>query len=480
MFRPARIEIIAQVLLAVMSPAAAAKVKVEVVQTSANLSQHLTRLPDATLAAAPKTASGKEPVVVVNGQVKYQHYGGMGAALTDSSACLISRLSPGARDNLLRKLFSAQRNGANLNFLRVPMGASDFSCSGQPYSYDDQLPGQTDDAGLSGFSITHDRMYIIPALQQIVGINPQVQILANPWSAPPWMKTNDAFNNVGGLGILPQANYPLLAMYFQKFVQAYATFGIHIAEVTPQNEPGAGTGYPGMDLSEPDEASFITQYLQPAMNGLGVKVYGYDSSWTWDYVNSLIHDTGSSLDGVAWHCYGGNPTVMSTFQKLAPQLNQIVSECSPELRPFSTAEEAIASYRNWASTVGVWNVALDPSGGPVELPNWGCHGCTGVVTVNPGGEPQVSFGPKYYQLGQFSRFVRPGARRIGSNNFVNYANWPHVGGGLDDVAFQNPDGSKVLVVYNTSGHSTHFGVEWKGRYVHHTIPPRATTTFIWK
>ena len=156
----------------------------------------------------------------------------------------------------------------------------------------------------------------------------------------------------------------------------------------------------------------------------------------------------------------------------SPGLDQIVDECSPEIRPFGTPEFLISSLRNWASTVAVWGLALDPQGGPIQAGN-NCPGCRGVVTINPQTQT-VTFPAKYYQLGQVSAFVQPGATRIDSPSFVTYgvnsSNIETVSPGLDDVAFLNPDGSKALIAYNNSTAPISFAVQSNGRYFSYTIP----------
>jgi glucosylceramidase len=173
---------------------------------------------------------------------------------------------------------------------------------------------------------------------------------------------------------------------------------------------------------------------------------------------------------------------MSQLHQSAPALDQIVDECSPEIRGFGTPEFLISSLRNWASVVSVWSVALDPSGGPIQ-PGNNCGGCRGLVTIDEQAHT-MTLRTSYYQLGQVSAFAEPGAHRIDSPNFVSYglnsSNIETVSAGLDDVAFLNPDGSKVLVTYNNSTAPISFAVHTDGRYFGYTIPAQAMTTFVWR
>jgi glucosylceramidase len=457
---------------------------VQVVQTDPALSQLLA--PQPSLALSPLQPQGV-PVIGVNEQVRYQRFTGLGAAATDSSAWLIfNQISPVTRLALLQSLFGPA--GIHLNFLRVPMAASDFTVSAQPYSYDDTPSGQSDPS-LANFSIAHDLAYIVPTLRQLLAINPGLELLANPWTPPAWMKANDSLGNTGGQGTLLPSAYTPLANYFVKFLQAYASYGVPIQAITPQNEPssgGGGVSYPGLTLPEPNEEQFIAQNLAPALNaaGLHTKIYGNDLSWnSTSYAGALASGSASrDLAGIAWHCYFGSSTAMTQLHQSAPGLDQIVNECSPEIRSFGAPEFLISSLRNWASMVAVWNVALNPQGGPKETPN-GCPSCQGVVTINQGAH-SFSFGNEYYQIGQVSSFVQPGATRIDSPNFVTYgvnsSNVESITAGLDDVAFVNPDGSEVLIAYDNSTQPIAFAVQSSTGYFTYTIPAQAMTTFVWR
>ncbi len=462
---------------------------VSVVLTSANLHQALS----AAASVSFSTAVPHAPIIDVNEGVRYQTIKGVGGAMTDSAAWLIAdKLRPGTRAWLLRHLFG--RDGIDLRFIRLPIGASDFTATGTPYTYDD-LPAGDTDPGLVHFSIAHDMAYIIPTLRQALSIARQPFVLATPWSAPAWMKTNSRLANpIDAMGWLRAVDVQPYAQYFVKFLKAYAAAGIHVDAITPQNEPGQLTSYPGMNLSEPSEASFITNDLAPALRAarLGTEIYGYDNNWYnvgIQYARILAGGpTKADLAGISSHCYFGVPTLLAGLHDIAPKLDEIVSECSPGNLPFSASELEIAAIRNWASAVGLWNLALDQTGGPVELPNYGCLGCTGIVTINDDTHT-VTFTRGYYQLGQLSKYVAPGAVRIESNNFVSYKYFPIIGStmtgkfataGVDDVAFANPDGSRVLLAYNSAPSATSFAVRDDGYYFRYKLEPGTTATFVWK
>jgi glucosylceramidase len=468
---------------------------VQVVQTDTGFSQELSTQPGRAISTLVPQGL---PVINVNPQVRYQQFTGVGAALTDSSAWLIyDELSPTSRLALLQALFGAPGTAnslglpaIHLNFLRVGIGAPGAMTVGAPYSYDDNPPGGSDPT-LSDFSIAHDESYIIPTLQQALSINPALEVFANPWSPPAWMKTESTLDNPDGQNMLLTGDYGTFANYIVKFIQAYQAQGVPISAIAPQNEPSSGTGgataYPGMDFPESDEAQFITHNLAPALQGAGLhpKIYGNDLSWSSAaYASALASGPAAAdLAGISWHCYFGSPAAMTQQHAATPGLDQLVDECSPEIRGFGTPEFLISSLRNWASAVSVWSVALDPNDGPIQAGN-SCPGCTGPVTINEATQA-VTLRPEYYQLGQVSDFVQPGATRIDSPSSASYglnsSGIETVSPGLDDVAFQNPDGSYVLVVYNNNyGAPITFAVDESGRYFTYSLPNDAMTTFVWR
>jgi glucosylceramidase len=429
--------------------------------------------------------------IIVSDATRYQTIIGFGAAVTDSSAWLLGEeLAPPRRSAAMRSLFGP--TGIRLNYIRIPMGASDFTHDGQPYSYDDLPAGQTDPT-LSRFTIAHDQAYILPTLRQMMRLDPSIKTLAMPWSPPAWMKSNDAADNVGEQGVLPVDQFQSYANYFVRFIEAYKAAGVPISAITPGNEPRMAARYPSFVYGgDNSDVRFITQYLDPTVRaaGINVPVYGMDDPGMTSSV-TLLHETSRrDLAGIAWHCYAGLGQ-MSVVHSADPSAQVIMDECSPGIVDYPTAEIAISSLRNWASAVDLWNLALDPHGGPKQAAP-GCSACSGLLTIN---EQTHTSRPNlnYYQFGQVSKFVQRGAVRIASTRAVSdydvdltpniVAAEGHAYGvtpGLDNVAVRNPDGSTVLVAYNNSSRRIHFQVAWHGRGFTATLAARATETFTWR
>jgi glucosylceramidase len=453
------------------------------VLTSANLTQAMAPAGSIAFSGTPVPHA---PVIGVKESVRYQRIKGVGGALTDTSAWLMyDQLAPGVRAWLMRRLFGP--TGIDLRFIRIPMGAADFTSGRAPFSYDDMPAGQTDTT-LAHFAIAHDLFYVIPALKQALALDPRAFVMATPWSPPAWMKTNDRLGNpLNAVGFLRQIDYAPYAQYFVKFLKAYAGQGVHIDAITPQNEPGIHTIYPGLTMNAANEAQFVASDLEPALRGAGLrtKIYGYDSNWfqrTTGFAYQLLQSPAAEdLAGLSSHCYFGEPTFMTTVHLEEPRLDQIVSECSTGNRPFSTSELEIAPLRNCASSVNTWNIALDPQGGPVQPPNDGCKHCTGLVTIGPGLRT-VTFTRDYYQLGQLSKYVQPGAVRIQSNNFVSYdtaaLNGNIASPGLDDVAFRTPTAAACCSHTTTRSSRSHSPARTTATTANYKLTPGETGTFI--
>jgi glucosylceramidase len=451
--------------------------KASVWVTNPSTKTYLSEQSPVTWKTGPAPAGSSGSTITVDATRTYQPMTGFGASFTDSSAWLVgTKLSAAQRNALMRDLFS-RRDGIGLSALRQPMGATDFTVNGN-YSYDDMPAGQADPT-LSNFSIDHDRAYTIPLLKQARKINPQLTLMATPWSPPGWMKTTDTMNG----GQLKPGAYQQLADYFAKFLKAYAAAGVPVRYVTPQNEPLHNTSsYPSMSLTADEAKTFINDHLAPTLRkqGLSTGILGYDHNWdVTSYPESLYTDAANAknVTGTAWHCYAGDVSAQTVVHNDYPGKPAFQSECSggswegDEQDAFAgVMDNVINGPRNWAQSIIRWNLALDSNGGPT---NNGCQGCRPVVTVSPKTNGTWSYAPTvdYWGLAQASKFVQPGARRVASNTLGK--------GSVEDVAFTNPDGSTALVTYNSGSTDRTFTVRWGDRHFTYKLAAGTAATFTW-
>jgi glucosylceramidase len=415
-------------------------------------------------------SGGTNPVIVDETQT-YQQIEGFGASFTDTAGYVLNEVAtPSSRTNAMTNLFTRNGGGIGLSFVRNPMGASDLARF--DYSYDDLATNQTD-VNLVNFSIAHDQSDIIPLLQQALQLNPQLKIMANPWSPPGWMKTSGSM--IGG-SLLPNMYAPF-ALYFVKYIQAYQAAGIPIHYISLQNEPRySPSDYPGMLMDAVTQSNVLRNYVLPALaaSNLTTKVLVYDHNWDDpSYPTTIFSDAtllaSSQIAGTAWHGYGGTPGAMLTLANQFPGRGNYETEHSggtwvgDQVR--ADFEEITHCMRSWAKTYVKWNLASDQNYGPNT---GGCNTCTPLVYVNTS-TLALSYGIEFYTLGHFSKFVLPGAYRIYSGN----------ASGVVSAAFLNPDGSKALVAFNDTTSSETFQVQWGSKSFTYTLASFAGATFTW-
>lgn len=466
--------------------------RVAVYLTTADLHQTLARQPDLRFAAHPGSGAGNVTVDPSTSDQKLT--AGFGVAMTDTSAYLLQNaLAPGLRTKLMTSLFSRE-NGIGLSFLRVPIGGSDYVVR-QPYTYDDMPAGQTDPS-LAHFSLDHDGGYVIPMIRRALALNHRISVMANPWTPPAWMKTDDKLiTTTGPLGTLIPADYGAYANYLVKFLQGYQAAGIPVQYLGVQNEPLTPllfvAGIPESFLSAQDEGNLIHDDVAPALVRAGFKatsILGYDDAFqrSETYIPVVMSLASQDVGGLAYHCYLSDASSMSTEHALYPNEPEFETECSSNLSNIEPAQMAIRSLRNWAQGIQLWNAAIDQNGGP-KIGN-GCQGltpphlgvpCTAPAIINTATHT-YKLTSDYWELAQFSKFIQLGARRIASstpNNCIDSPAPPSCG--LEDVAFRNPDGSQVLVATTHDGQPHTLTVTENGQSFAYAVPDGATVTFVW-
>ncbi len=286
------------------------------------------------------------------------------------------------------------------------------------------------------------------------------------------MKTNGS--SIGGK--LAPEYYNVYAKYFVKYIQEMKNNGIHIDAVTPQNEPLNPDNNPSMVMTADEEAAFIKNNLGPAFKkaGINTKIIIYDHNCDRpDYPLTILknEDARRYVDGSAFHLYAGDISALSKVHDAYPEKNIYFTEqytattgqFSGDLQ-WHVKNLIIGAMRNWSRNVLEWNLASDPDYGPHTL--GGCTTCKGALTIGGDVKRNVS----YYIIAAASKFVRPGAVRVSSN----------LTGNLQNVAFQNKDGMKVLIVLNDGDQEQRFNIEFNGERVSTRLTGGAVGTYVWK
>lgn len=444
------------------------ELEVEVYETSADGN----KLSPITEVAEKRTAS---QIKLLPGQ-KFQTITGFGGSFTEASAYLLNQLSKENRKKIINAYFG--NDGAQYSLTRTHMNSCDFSVSNYSYA---PVEG---DKELKHFSIDEDRDDIIPFIKEAMDASKDgFKILASPWSAPPWMKDN---NDWRGGKLLPEY-YDTWALFFSKYIDAYKLEDIDIWGFTVENEPlGNNNNWESMHYSPQEMTDFVKYHLGPKLetDGHDVKILGYDQNRgeeLEEWVKVMFQDEASSkyFDGTAIHWYASTydwfPESLQFAHNAAPSKYLIQSEAcvdaevpkwkddqwywskeatdwgwdwAPEhekyLHPkyapvYRYARDIIGCLNNWVDGWIDWNMVLDTQGGPNWFKNW----CVAPVIVDPE-KDEVYFTPIYYTLAHFSKYIRPGAMRIGFENSDD---------SLMVTAAQNPDGSIAVIILNQGSES---------------------------
>lgn len=399
----------------------------------------------------------------------FQTVDGFGFTLTGGSAHVINQLSSTKKQELLEELFGSSANAVSINYLRISIGASDLNST--VFSYNDMPAGQTD-LTLANFSLAPDAE-LIQLLKDILVINPNIKIMATPWSPPVWMKDNGS--TIGG-SLQPQY-YNVYAQYFVKYIQKMQQEGIHIDAITPQNEPLHPGNNPSLLMTALQQAEFIKTNLGPAFQlaGITTKIVAYDHNCDKpEYPITVLSDAGANpfIDGSAFHLYAGDISALSTVRGSFPTKNLYFTEqytastgsFDGDLK-WHIKNVVIGSMRNWSKTALEWNLANDASFGP-HTPG-GCTTCKGAITVNGGFSYEKNVG--FYIIAHASKFVPTGSVRISSTQT----------GTLSTVAFKTPAGKKILIALNENASPQIFNIKYNGEWVAVSLDGGSVGTFVW-
>lgn len=406
--------------------------------------------------------------IQVNPNISYQEMDGFGFTLTGGSALHLNNMSSSKRTEVLNDLFNENNKG--VSYLRISIGASDLDA--EVFSYNDLLEGETDE-NLDNFSIEKDQENLIPVLQEILAINPNIKIMGSPWSAPIWMKTNG--NSIGGS--LKPEYYSVYANYLVKYIKAYKAEGITIDAITIQNEPLHDGNNPSMYMEALDQADFIKNHLGPAFeaNSIATKIIIYDhNADRTDYPISILNDSEAKkyIDGSAFHLYGGNIRDLNKVKTAHPDKNLYFTEqwvgANSEFKDnlkWHTKELIVGATRNWCKTVLEWNLASDSKLEPHT--NGGCTECLGALTIDG---DFVKKNVAYFIIAHASKFVTPGSVRIYSNPSEDIPN----------VAFKTPKGETIVIVLNNTSINQTFNIMVSKEPVTASLNAGSVGTFVWK
>lgn len=461
---------------------------VQVYETTGTKSKLMSRETDLTFKDIDDSSVNTK--IIVNEENVKQEVEGFGGALTHSSAYVLKQMSEEDRKDVIESLYG--KDGAAFSIVRIPIASSDYTTyiNGELkyFTYDDVADNETDEK-LEHFSIEYDKQELIPILKEILEVNPDVTIIAAPWSAPAWMKESKVLNR----GSLAQEHEKDYANYLVKYLEEYNKEGINIDYMSVQNEPMVDNlEYPCMLMDEYQMARVIKELGKKIEDaGFSTRILAYDHNYDStvcttvdDYAEAILgdKDVAKYVEGVALHGYGtfdGAEEFAEGFKVYNEKYNTktFLTEISEGIwsRDFASnisysLEKMILTPFNYGSSSAVyWNLALYDDGTPAASTN----NCLGVVNITKS-DYSVSKSSAYYAMAHVSKFIRTDQ---GKANVIDCeSDNPEILAS----SFLRADGHIVTVVTNLSDkYANSVNVEYDEKEFTYEIQPQSVVTFVW-
>lgn len=450
--------------------------QVRVVTTADSSGLRLT--PSDTVTFAQKGQPFENEVMVfVDPGKSYQTYFGIGAALTDASAETFYKLPKNKQQEVLQAYFSKDK-GIGYTVARTNINSCDFSSDMYTYVTDG-------DKELKSFNIAHDQKFKIPFIKEaMAAAGGKLNLFASPWSPPAWMKDN---NSMLQGGKLKPDMYDSWAQYYTHFIKAYETAGIPVWGISIQNEPMAKQRWESCIYTAEEERDFLKKHLGPTMEKEGLKdkkiiVWDHNRDLIYQRAQTYMNDPEAAkyIWGIGFHWYedwsGGTPMYdnIRRVHEAYPDKNLFFTEGCAEsfdatrYKVWSLGEEygrsMITDFNNGMVGFTDWNILLDETGGPNHVQNFCFAPVHGDTKTG-----EVLYTNAYYYIGHFSKYIQPGAKRIAAAASRSQ---------LLTTAFQNPDGTKVVIVMNQGDKETPYLLWVNGDAATITAKPHSIATLL--
>jgi len=418
--------------------------------------------------AFPVGIGKKIPVMEIIPEKEYQEFLGFGGAFTEAAASVFSRLTEEKQEEILGSYFDGTQQ--NYRFCRTHMNSCDFSLGNYHYL----PPGVRD---LSGFSLDRDKAALLPLIKRAQDkADNKISLIASPWSPPEWMKDTGTMN--GGGVLLPEYR-DLWARYFCRYIREYEKEGLKLWGVTVQNEPEAVQTWDSCLFTPEAERDFVRDHLGPSLEREGLKEINILIHDQWrdrlfDRSRIILEDPEAAryIWGAGFHWYeGDNFQNLDYYHEIYPDKGLIFTEGCQEYGTHHGswdlgeryAFSIINDLNRWTRAWIDWNLLLDMTGGPNHVNNL----CSAPILADPETD-RLYYQSSYYYMGHFSRYIRPGARRI-------FASIPE---GLPATAFRNPDASLAVVVLNREEAEKDFVLKVRGDTRPIRMKPRSIVTAV--
>lgn len=415
--------------------------------------------------------------VFVDPTHQFQKITGFGGALTDASAETFAKMPKNIQDSIINAYYDST-SGIGYTFGRTNINSCDFSSDSYTYVKDN-------DSALKSFSVQHDEQFKIPLIKRVnQKLDGNLKLFASPWTPPAWMKDN---NDMLHGGHLKKEYYAAWANYFIKFIEAYKAEGINVWGVSVQNEPMAKQKWESCIFTAEEERDFIKDALGPAFDKAGMqdkKIIAWDHNrdLAYQYASTILNDSAAAkyVWGIGFHWYETWTKSTPLFNNIIrlhesfPNVNLLFTEGCKEKFDFNKindwslgelyANNILNDLNNGITAYCDWNILVDQTGGPNHVSNF-CFAPL-VGDVNSG---KLYYTNEYWYIGQFSKFIRPGARRVSTTTNRDI---------LQATSFLNKNGQLATVVLNRTDTPIAYHLWINGQWAAELAKPHSIATIL--
>lgn len=413
------------------------------------------------------------PKVIVDDSKTYQTIEGFGGAFTEAASTTFDKMSSDKQEQMINAYFNPE-TGHGYSLCRTHINSCDFSLGNYAYT---EVDGDTE---LKHFSLERDQQSLIPLIKKAQAVpGADFKLFASPWSPPAWMKTTGMMNKGGKLKPEYRDTW---ARYYARYIKEYDQEGIPIWGLTVQNEPAATQSWDSCVYTAEDERDFVRDHLGPVLekeNLADVKIIIWDHNRDKMYERAkTVYDDPAAAKyvwgtGFHWYCdnkFDNVQLLHDAFPEKKLLFTEGCQEGGPHLGEWDLGERyatsMISDLNRWCVGWVDWNMILDETGGPNHVGNL----CSAPIIADTRND-EILYQNSYYYIGHFSRFIKPGAKRILSCTTKDI---------LEATACVNPDGSIAVVVLNKSEKAIEFKLDYQGGLAMTEIPARAIKTFVFE
>ncbi|HHV10365.1 MAG TPA: glucosylceramidase [Clostridiales bacterium] len=418
---------------------------------------------------APEATNQETQVINLYPEVAYQEITGFGGAVTDSVAAVLEHFDEARQKEIIEAYFGT--GGIGYRFIRTPIDSCDFS-RGQYCAYNPEREGYLDEEALE-----RGAGAVLNVIRRIIEVSGEdIQVMLTPWSPPAVLKTN--MERTGG-GKLKKESYREWAEYICSYIKAYQKRGIPVTMLSIQNEPNAVQTWDSCIFNAEEEKAFLKEALYPALKRNGLEdielfIWDHNKERIYERVRDIIDDeTEPMVGGVAFHWYSGDHFEgLNLIREKYPDKKLMFSEGCIEYSRYAAdnqllnaqlyAHDMIGNFNAGTNIFIDWNLILDQHGGP----NYSANLCEAPIMC---GAEENSFCKKlsYHYLEHFSRYIKPGAKRIAYTKYSNE---------LDVLSVVNPGGGLAVIICNKEKENKAIYLRVQGEVAACTIPASGIST----